>query len=223
MVKKSLIIFSLIISILALMYMFLSYYGIIRYFNIHMNSTESYVSKYRNVPKSNTRVVISFTANKESLDKIKPFLNSILDQTIRVDDIALAIPYSEMKSVPSSLKNIVTVYGYNKDYGNTGSLIPTILREPESNTKIILVDPTMVYGKEFVADMVDSSNESPDKIIYGKNNDIRYGILVKPKFFDDKISEYTDKSEKECCKFITECAKNSSVCIGKNNTYKRMN
>jgi len=222
MAKKSLIIFSLIISILALFYMFISYYGILRYFNMHIDSTGMYVEKYRNIPKSRDRIVVSFTANKEQLEKIKPFLNSILDQTTRVDDIALTIPYSDMKTVLVTLKDIVTVYGYNKDYGDTGSLIPTVLREPESNTRIILVDPTMVYGKEFIADMIDASTESPDKIIYGKDNEIRYGVLIKPKFFDDKISDYKNTSSRECCKFISECSKNSSTCVGKNNTYRRM-
>jgi hypothetical protein len=192
MAKKAFQIFSLIFSVIALAFMILSYIQITRYFQLHIKSTESYIKKYPTLPKANKeRTVIAFTTTPDKLNNMKPFINSILDQTVRVDDIALNIPYKYFGQVPDDLKKIVSVYGYNIDYENVGDMICSILREPEGNTRIILVDPETIYGNDFVETIVDESENHPDEIIYGgKDKTKRSGILIRPSFFDDKICHY---------------------------------
>jgi len=151
-----------------------------------MRDSEYYIQNYHKLPKADkNRVVVSFTASEKELSQLKPFINSILDQSVRVDDIALTIPYKDMGKVPKNLKKILGVYGISKSY-SANNLIPAVLREPEATTKIIIVEPNMVYGQDFVADMVDASNSFPDDIIQAKN---RREELVKPAFYNDGLAK----------------------------------
>lgn len=222
MSKKAIQIISLVLSILGLIYLVLSYYGIIRYIKLHVTSPETYIENYTKLPKeSKDRVTVCFTANASQIDKLKPFINSILDQTVRVDDIALTIPYKDTGKVPESLKKVLSTYGYSKDYDNAGNLICSILREPEANTKIIIVEPNMVYGQDFIESMLEESEKHPDKIIYADNSKLpKWGILIQPKFFNDKISDY--EKGKGCCPWLEECSQVGSQNINYFPTYKSL-
>lgn len=202
--KKTLVIISLVISIVSLIYMFLVYYGVIRYYLLHHRSTEHYFNKYGKIPPSKDRVVVSFTATPEQLKNLKPFINSILDQTVRVNDIALTVPYKDINKVPDEFKHLLSIYGIKNNYNHANDIIPVILREPDSNTKIIVVNPTMVYGNDFIADMIDESKTGQDTIIYGRIGTNKYGILIKPAFFTDKITEC--KNTDQNCTWINKFA-----------------
>lgn len=220
MSKKAIQIISLVFSILGLIYLILAYYGIIRYVKLHVVSTDTYIENYMKLPKaSKDRVTVCFTAEAKQLENLKPFINSILDQTVRVDDIALTIPYKDMNKVPENLKKILSSYGYNKDYDNAGNLICSVLREPEAETKIIVVEPNMVYGQDFIETIIEESEKNPDKIIYAnKTKDPKWGVLLKPKFFTDKISDY--EKGKGCCPWLEECSQAGSNIIEYSPTYK---
>lgn len=221
MTKKSWVVFSLIISVIALVYMFLAYYGFVRYYQLHTKNTEYYIQKYKKLSKAdNNRVVISFTVDEKDLDKLGPFINSVLDQSVRVDDIALTVPYKLMDKIPKQFQKILSIYGISKDYQDANNLVPAILREPEATTKIIIVEPNMIYGEDFVADMVDASNKFPDSVIYGRKNTTTKGLLVKPEFFDDKLSQHSNQN---CCSWVSDCTNKKQVEIGCPNSYKRWN
>lgn len=217
--KKTWIIFSLILSIISVIYLLCDYSGILRHFKICNRSMDNYITKYLSLPKADKdRVVVSFYIDDEKqLDNLIPFINSILNQNVRVDDIAMTIQYKNMGKVSEELKKIVTVYGISKDYGDNNKLIPVVLREPDANTKIIIVEP-MIYHEYFVSDMVDMSNEEPDKVIYGKNGETRYGVLIKTKFFDNDFSDCPDNIK--CCEWIGRCSKRETKEIGNDNIYK---
>lgn len=211
--KRNVLIFSLIISILSLIFLCVSYFGILRYGQLYLHSTEYYTNKYVSLPKADkNRVVVAFTASDKELANLKPFLNSILDQSVRVDDIALTIPYSRMKNVDSKLKKVLSVYGFSKDYGNASNLICTVLREPDANTKIIIVDPNVIYGKDFVESLVIKSNENPTKIVFSKDKNEKAGFLVKSAFFDEKIANY--EKGFDCNSWLKKCCDNKDCSIG---------
>lgn len=198
MTKKIVTIIFLIISILALVYMFLAHYGIIRNYRLKNSPLESFTHKYGRLPKADkNRVVIVFTIGtdnlEKSLDKLNPFLNSILDQTVRVDDIAIVLPSSHSLTRLPKKYSFLSPYYHEVDYGESACLVTTVLREPESDTKIILVSPDKMYGKEFIQAMIESSNESPEKVIEGGEKE----ILVKPKFFNEEISSDGKRSVKQ--------------------------
>jgi hypothetical protein len=211
--KKIFQILSLISAILGLIFLILQRYGYTRFLGMHLYSTEHYISNYKNLEKmGKDRVIVSFTVNEDEMYNLKPFINSILDQTVRVDDIAVTIPYKNAKKIPKNLKNVLSIHGCDKDYDDAGNLICSVLREPEANTKIIMVEPYMIYGEDFIETMINESDKNPDSIIYGDpSKDKKYGILIKPIFFTDKISKY--QKGKGCDAWLKECANAKDVVI----------
>lgn len=218
--KRLFQIISLIFSILYLLYLFLSYNGITRYISLHVNSVESYINDYPKLEKADKdRVVVCFTANEHEISKLKPFVNSILDQNVKVDDIALTIPYKDIEKVPENLKKVLSIYGYTKNYETAGNLISSVLREPEATTKIIIVEPSMIYGEDFIQKIVEESNNNKDKIIYANpSKEQKWGILLKPSFFDEKICNY--EQGKGFCNWLNECTNVSCKILDYSQTYK---
>lgn len=220
MTKKFLTILSIGISCILLLYTVLSHYGLIRLVYLRNRSLEYYSAKYPALPKAvPNRVVISF-AIKDGYDtaKFTPFINSLLDQSVRVDDIGVNLTYKNISKIPERYKKILNIYGLSKEYDEVTNFIPTILRETEANTMVIVVDPNMSYGTDFVADLVDASQEHPDALIYGKAQDVKYGLLAKPKFFSETLCE--NKNTKSINELIETCTNVKAITIGCPNTYK---
>lgn len=222
MKKKTMLVISLILSVLSLVYFVAEYYGGTRYIKLHSNSTDSYLQNYSAMNKaSKDRVVICFATTTADLKHLDPFLNSVLDQSVRVDDIMLVIDYSEIGNVPEKYKKIVSVHGFKKNYDNNSSLITSVLTEPDANTKIILVDPETVYPPDFIETMISESDKQPNNIIYGSNTrTLKYGILVKPLFFDDKISKYECGSTSSCSECLDKYSDTPSSVVDCGNYYQ---
>jgi F0F1-type ATP synthase delta subunit len=175
----------LILTIIPLIITILYYFGIFRYFSIHHNSTEKYINNYKNLNKaSENKVVISFTTTPKKINKIKHMINSILDQTVKVDKIYLNIPENingEKYVIPDYLKNIINVFTAEKDFGKLNNIIPTILREDNSDTIIILLEDDYIYGKDFIQTIIEHSKKNENSIIVSKK-----ALLLKPKFIDSE-------------------------------------
>jgi hypothetical protein len=190
--KKKIIILTIISIILSVIMILVSYFGIIRYFTLHIKSSEGFINNYKNLDRADkSRVVISFTTTPDNISKIKPMLNSILDQTVRVDQIALNIPYKykgKNYEIPKEYEKILSIFRFEKDYEDCAKYIPTLLREGEVGTKIIYLDDNQIYGKDFIEFLVEESNNNPDKAIYTKENmNSSGGVLIKPEFFNCNI------------------------------------
>ena len=142
--NKKILILSLVVTVISLVYIILEYNGTIRKLKLSNISTETYLQKYIKKNKAADRVIISFILpDKIKLSELKPFINSLLDQSIRVDEI-VAISGNKVSTgsngsvLPEEYKKILSFYKHNKNYqGNTGLVVCSILREPDSNTKII--------------------------------------------------------------------------------------
>jgi hypothetical protein len=183
-----------------------------------MNSTEYYIKAYKNLPKKNHRVVVCFSA-KEKQD-ITPFIRSILDQTVQIDDIGLTIPYGQnTDSLPENVKKVLSLYKHSKDYDDANNLICSVLRETEGDTKIIILEPNMVYGEDFLQIMIEESDKNPDKVIH-VNTENSKQILVKPRFFTDKISAYQKGTG--CLPWLNECQKVPSTTVSYSTNYKAL-
>ena len=173
----------IILTVISLIITLLYYFGIIRYFQMHFSSTEKYLENYKNLDKASdkSKVIISFSTTPEKIKKIKPMLNSLLDQTVRVDNIVLNIPKNQEYDVPDEYKKIVNIFQCGQDYGCATKFIPTILREENSNTIIILVEDNYIYGQDFIESLVESYEDNKSAVL-SKN-----AILVVPEFFDMSI------------------------------------
>lgn len=222
MKKKTMLLISLIISIISLLYFVFEYYGGVRYIKLHRNTYDEYLQNYTDIQKaSHNRVVLCFSTSVDRLQYIDPFINSILDQSVRVDEILLIIPYSDITNVPEKYKKVLSVHGYNKNYDDNANLICSVLTEPDANTKIILVEPYVIYPVDFVETMVSESDKNPDNIIYGsESKKVKYGILIKPKFFDDNISKYECGSSQSCSDCLDKYSNNQSSIVSCGNYYE---
>lgn len=157
---------------------------------------KSLLSNYSNIKKCTPdKVVVSFTTIPSRVSKMKPMLNSLLDQTVRIDQIALNIPEDVDYDIPKQCEETCNIYRTGKDYGIGTKFVPTILRESDSGTKIILVKDNVVYGKDFIEKMLTESDKHPEKCLYiGDKFEGSDGILIKPDFFKDVTrNECNDK------------------------------
>lgn len=216
---KKLIIFTILIIIITIF----SYFGFFRYIALHFRSSETYIKKYSNLPKADkNRVVISFTTTPDKINKLRPMLNSLLDQTVKVDQISLTIPYiSNGKSynIKDEYKDIINIFRTVKDYGPGTSYIPALLREEESGTKIIYLSDNQIYGKNLIASLIEGSNKNPNKAIYTKENmDPRGGVLIQTEFFDTNILGHTKENFDDSWSAINLNV--GKVKIEKSETYK---
>lgn len=198
------IIFSLILTALA-------YFGLIRLFQLKRRSCESCAESYIKLPRVDTKhkIIVSMFTEEQNLDNIKTGINSILDQTVRVDQIIINIPETNDFEMPAYIKdnNIIIVHKINPKYGKCSSFVSPLLRERNGEAIIILVGDKTVYGSDFVETLAEESEKHKDSVVYvsgytakgyletgkkvdNKNNDvvdIDSGVLIKPSMFSDDI------------------------------------
>lgn len=184
MEKRTIIILTIISTFISLVWTLCSYYGITRYLSC-LFKTKCNIENYSKLPKaSDDRVIISFTTTPDKMEKLKPFINSLLDQTVKVDLIALIITQSSNYELPTYLKDIVNVFPAGRNYGKGTKIIPMLLREKEMGTIIIAIDENRVYDQDFIYNMVEESKSNPDSVLIDTKGSV---MLVKPEHFDGNV------------------------------------
>jgi len=204
------VLFMIITSLISLVVIVASYYGYIRCIKLRFdNSTVDYAKDYLKLERANInkKIVVSmYASNDTSIESMTSSINSLLDQTVKPDQIIVNTPPDSSLKFDDFLisNNIISIYKMPKDYGETGSLICPLLLEKDAGVLIILASERVIYGVEFIERMVETSVKHPDCVIYNRgfnakqfvNNNVRvddegkndiidsdYGALVKPKFF----------------------------------------
>lgn len=188
---------SLILSIISLIYVILDYYGLIRYLKMFIYSPKKYIKNYKKLEFGcENRVVISLTTTPSRIKKIHPIINSLLDQTTKVDLIAITVPYGTEYNLPSDLHDTVSLYRTGGEYKELSCLIPVIKREGEKTTKIITLGDDKIYGKDFIEILLTESKKHPDKTVYvgdkKSNIDVKKGVVFKTGFFDSGFVDFPD-------------------------------
>ncbi|MFS8159472.1 MAG: hypothetical protein ACMG6E_04515 [Candidatus Roizmanbacteria bacterium] len=113
--------------------------------------------------KTSHRTVVSLTTTPDRITLLGPTLASLLDQSIRVDEIAVNIPYKSRKGqeyvIPEWLSNLkhVKLYRVELDEGPATKLLPTLRREKE-DTRIIVVDDDVILNSKCLQVLSDSYN-----------------------------------------------------------------
>ena len=158
-----------------------------RYRKLKNSSLTPFINNYKNLKKcTNDKVVLSLTTTPDKINKLTPLFNSLLDQTVSVNQISLNIPeeYNGVEyDVPNEYKDICNVFTVGKNYGVGTKYIPSLLREHSCGTKIILLDDSLIYGKDYIETLIKESDAQPDKYIYSGNTFAdAEGILIKPEF-----------------------------------------
>jgi hypothetical protein len=214
---QSTLLLALISTLLTIVYLVLSYIGVLRYWRLYWQDSSALIERYPTLPKADKdRVVISMAVTgqdlKNHMNKFWHATKSLLDQTVKVDEICLLIPYKDMGLVTPDIKKIYAVYGYSKDYkicpqsSNLDkrfavNLINAVLREPDARTRIILVRPDYIYDHEFTHDILEAAKKKDGPLV-GKE-----AIVITPGMFDESITSYN------CNSSNNSSSKSSSTCI----------
>jgi hypothetical protein len=188
------IVFILFVVIVVL----ITYFNLFRYFKIHFDDENSYIYEYKNIPKfeMNNKVIVSFTTSPSNLRRLKPMIKSLLDQTVRIDQIVLNIP--DGYDIPGDYEKMINIYKCGMDYGEGTKCIPTILREGDYGTVIIMLNDEYVYGSDFLETLLKKSKKYPSRAIASEG-----ALLVKPEFFDTDILAVNSKvSNEELMKYL---------------------
>jgi hypothetical protein len=170
------------LSILSIIISILSYYGIIRYIKLYFSKTvDKYTENYSSLPlasKDKKVIIVLSVQNQDELKNIYPTINSLLDQTVRINQIFLVLPCKSNCNVPENLTKVVSVVQPGKTYDETYQDIISILqREKEKDTIIIKVSNGVIYGNEFIEHIIEISESATDFVIKDKAN---LFLLVKP-------------------------------------------
>lgn len=110
---------------------------------------------------SDSRVVITMSTIPDRIRLIGPTLASLLDQSVRVDEIAINVPLVSRKgleySIPSWLKRLrhVKIHRVKKDLGPGTKVFDTLRRE-SPGTRVIAVDDDNIYNSNTIAVLVNS-------------------------------------------------------------------
>ena len=212
----------LVLTFLSLLLNIFSYFGIIRYLYCYIKNCKSGIENYSKLPKaSEGRVVISFSANPDKINNLKPFINSILDQTVKVDLIAMIIPDDEKSAnyvIPDYIKNTAVVFHSGRGYGKGTKIIPMLLREKECDTTIIALDENTVYGRDFIYSLVEESKKYPKTVLIDKKGTF---MLAKPEHFGcDVINR--DKATLDDEWFLQKSSNNKVFDYGENYKIRTM-
>ena len=151
------------------------HYNILRYIHINLDPYCKFsLKKFEKIPRINKKgkVIISMTTVPGRIEFTKYSIASLLDQTRRVDEIRIYIPYISSKGVlyvipkwMSDLsKNIkhFKIKRCEKDWGPATKIIPAVLEcVNEEIDSIIYVDDDMIYNKNMVETLIFYSKKYP--------------------------------------------------------------
>lgn len=159
--KRTMLYLSVVSILFSLVYTLFEYYGGVRYVGLRMSADPStYISKYSSVDRfDDTRVVAVLDCTSCAdctvyvFPNLLPTLLSLLDQTVRIDEIAICEARGD--STPR-FPDIAMTY-ITKD-----ALTSTITRERDANTIILFLDPCVIYGKDFVEVMLTECTKSDE-------------------------------------------------------------
>lgn len=182
-----------------------------------MTGTNSYLENYKKLDRADDvkNVIVSLSVLPDKINKIRPMINSILDQTVRVNQIVLNIPKDKKYNIPPEYKNIFTIFNCGRDYGECNKFIPTLLREENKNTIIILLDEKYVFGKDYIETLIEEYKKDKCSIVS------KGGILIIPEFFD--MSIYNRKNKVLNNDWIKTCIKCEKKYVSTSDTYKILN
>jgi len=215
--KRKIIIFTIISTIFSLVIILLTYFGIMRYIQLKLqNNSDKYIENYNKLDtyKTEGKVIISISTTPDRIHKIRPMINSILDQTIKVDQFILILEKDKKYDIPDYLKKIFKIFYSAKNYGKGNKIIPLLFIEKECDTTLIALDDNVVYGKDFIERMLEERDKNPDTLIIDNK---KTSILLKPEYYGCEILKRDRDTYDE--KWFLDNKKNNKI-INYNENYK---
>ena len=181
----------IVLSIMSIIFSILVYFGITRYIKLYMTkSIDKYAEGYSSLSfaRENRTVIVFTVENQSDIDNLIPTLNSLLDQTVRVNQIFVVLSGLDM---PDHLTKVLSVIEPGKIYDDQyHDIISLLHREKEKDILIIKVLTGVIYSYDFIQNVVEESEANPDSVI--RDNSGLF-ITVKPSFIKlDDNSKFID-------------------------------
>lgn len=130
------------------------------------------------------RVVASYTTIPTRYDCLKKSIQSMLDQTHKLDAIYLALPKKaarlnkEYPPLPDDLAAMCTVVPVDIDYGPICKVYGALIAESDPNTIIISCDDDVGFTPNFVETILKFHKKSPKSAICGTGALIAKGLAL---------------------------------------------
>lgn len=211
--KKVMFFVSIFLSLYLTLFM---YFEVFRF--LKMRFSKINYENYHKLDKADNdnRVVISLSLTDKNISSIKPMLFSLIDQTVKVDNIVLNLANKTDEYIlPSEYTNFLTVYDNLQSYGSLINILPTKRRERDQNTIIIYINNNhIVYGKDFIQTMVETSNKYPDSIITTNKDFCKSdAVLVRMQSFQKiEATEYSQTPSFFTCEWLkTKLTSNTTI------------
>lgn len=147
------------------------------------------------------QVIVSLTTSPLRISKIKPVIDSIINQTMPPNKIVLNLPYVFKRDnstfalpLPEfTIQNSKIVINWCEDIGPITKVLPTVHIADNMEDIIISIDDDIEYHPEFIETLLYASEQYPNSVITGSAvhniKDDSYalaegycGILYKKKF-----------------------------------------
>jgi len=119
------------------------------------------------------RVVASCTTLPDRYPYLLQMLNSLHQQTHRLDAIYIAVPYVAKRlnkkygKIPEEIQKLATIVRCKEDYGPICKLYGALTMENDKNTIIISVDDDTIYDTKLVETLLEKSSIQPDSAVTG--------------------------------------------------------
>jgi len=180
----------------------LTYYGYTRLLLLDIKDVKTYITPYFKLSKADehNKVVIFIDVEKGEQINRKTF-KSLLDQTVKVDEINYLCP--ESIQAPSDL-SVITNFCYKSENAKSvDDIIKECIKHPrEKNCRILIVKNGNIYGKDFVEKIIDGYNSQNKKnlVFFGDESKIiKYGVVYN---IDIDFDNYDEQIIKPCYKDI---------------------
>jgi hypothetical protein len=155
--KQTLIKISIVLSVLYLIYLVLDYNDCLRCIKMYVYKPSMLIDNYKCIDKTLSRTVVNIFSSVSDIKNIYPTLNSILDQTKRIDMIYVTIFDGDISEIdPVDIKKLEKIVVLIKS-GSKNNVQSLILREGDINTLIININNNKIYDKTFIEDCVNKT------------------------------------------------------------------
>jgi hypothetical protein len=128
------------------------------------------------------RIVVTFTTLPDRYNCLLNSINSILQQTIPVDHIYVAIPQrckrldKEYPPIPKEISDVCTIITPETDYGPITKIYGGLISETDPDTIIISCDDDVKYHPQFVQKITEYARKHPNATICGTGALISRGL-----------------------------------------------
>jgi hypothetical protein len=207
----------IIISIITIFISLFVFFEIFRYIQLHFSNSEKYIEQYKDLDPASKdkKVIISLGGNDKDIKNFKAVLNSLLDQTVRVNNIYINLYRENDNKDINDISKIANIFNCGTDYKNSCKFIPTALREDKNDTIIILLDNDVIYGKTFIENLVDEYEKNKKSIISN------HGILITADMIDyNKMNNRNGKNLDD--NWIKNCIKDEKKHMSFLKNYKKI-